>query len=163
MAITANTKLTGLTSLATPASGDQLYIIDVSDTTDDPAGSSRKISYSNLSIPVLPVDLTTQVTGTLPVANGGTGRATLTSATILAGNGTSAVSLFTTTGSGTVVVLATSPTLVTPVLGVATATSINKVAITAPASSATLTIANSKTLTVSNTLTLAGTDSTTMT
>lgn len=56
-----------------------------------------------------------------------------------------------------------SPTLVTPVLGVATATSLNKVAVTAPASSATLTIANLKTFTVSNTLTLAGTDGTTMT
>lgn len=39
-----------------------------------------------------------------------------------------------------------SPTLVTPVLGVASVTSINKVAITAPAASATLTIANTKTL-----------------
>jgi hypothetical protein len=47
-----------------------------------------------------------------------------------------------------------SPTLVTPTLGVATATSINKVAITAPATSATLTIANGKTLTVSKTMTL---------
>jgi hypothetical protein len=43
------------------------------------------------------------------------------------------------------------------VLGVATATSINKVAITAPATSATLTIADGKTLTASNTITLAGT------
>lgn len=66
------------------------------------------------------------------------------------------------TGSGALV-FATSPALVTPTLGVASATSINKVAITAPAASATLTIANTKTLTVSNTLTLAGTDSTTMT
>lgn len=50
-------------------------------------------------------------------------------------------------------------TLTTPTLGVATATSINKVAITAPATSATLTIANGKTLTASNTLTFTGTDS----
>jgi hypothetical protein len=61
------------------------------------------------------------------------------------------------TGSGSLV-FATSPTLVTPVLGVATATSINKVALTAPASSATLTIEDGKTLTASNTLTLTGTD-----
>lgn len=61
------------------------------------------------------------------------------------------------TGSGKLT-FATSPTLITPVLGVATATSINKVAITAPASSATLTIADGKTLTVSNTLTFTGTD-----
>ncbi len=60
-------------------------------------------------------------------------------------------------------VFATSPTLTTPVLGAATATSINKVAITAPATSATLTIADGKTLTASNSITLAGTDATTMT
>jgi hypothetical protein len=57
----------------------------------------------------------------------------------------------------------TSPTLVTPILGVATATSINKMAITAPATSSTLAVADGKTLTVSNTLTLAGTDASTIT
>lgn len=62
------------------------------------------------------------------------------------------------TGTGALV-FANTPTLVTPVLGVATATSINKVAITAPATSATLTIADGKTLTTSNTLTFTGTDS----
>lgn len=61
------------------------------------------------------------------------------------------------TGTG-LLVFATSPTLTTPVLGVATATSINKVAITAPATGSTLTIADGKTLTVSNTLTFTGTD-----
>lgn len=57
----------------------------------------------------------------------------------------------------------TSPTLVTPALGAATATSINKLAITAPITSATLTIANGKALTVNNSIIFAGTDSTTMT
>jgi hypothetical protein len=66
------------------------------------------------------------------------------------------------TGTGANV-LATSPTLVTPVLGVATATSINKVTITAPATGSTLTIADGKTLTANASLALAGTDSTTMT
>ena len=82
-------------------------------------------------------------TGTLSVARGGTGTAS-------------------STGSGNVV-LSISPTLTTPILGVATVTSINKVAVTAPATSATLTIADGKTLTASHSLTLAGTDSTTMT
>lgn len=50
-----------------------------------------------------------------------------------------------------------------PVLGAATATTINKVAITTPATLSTLTIADGKTLTVSNSLTLVGTDSTTQT
>ena len=62
------------------------------------------------------------------------------------------------TGTGKIV-FDGSPTLVTPTLGAATATTINKVTITAPASSATLTIANTKTLSVSNTLTFTGTDS----
>ena len=61
------------------------------------------------------------------------------------------------TGSG-VLVFATSPTLITPTLGVASATSINKVTITTPATGSTLTIADGKTLTVNNTLTLTGTD-----
>ena len=56
---------------------------------------------------------------------------------------------YTTTGSGTTVALATSPTLVTPVLGVATATSVNKVTLTSPATSATLTIADGSTLATS--------------
>jgi hypothetical protein len=63
------------------------------------------------------------------------------------------------TGSGNVV-LATSPTLTTPTLGVASATTINKVTLTAPGTGSTLTIADGKTLTASNTLTFTGTDST---
>ena len=66
------------------------------------------------------------------------------------------------TGTGGLV-RANSPILSTPSIGTATATSINKVSITQPASAATLTIANGKILTVSNTLTFAGTDSTTHT
>ena len=72
--------------------------------------------------------LSTGVTGTLPVANGGTG-------------------VTTSTGSGATV-LSTSPTLVTPVLGVATATSINGTTIP---SSATL-IKTSDTGTVTGTM-----------
>lgn len=75
---------------------------------------------------------------------------------VLAGNGT-AISAATTTGSGSTVVLSSSPTLTSPVLGAATATSINGLTITA--STGTLTITNLKTLAVSNTLTFTGTDS----
>ena len=82
-------------------------------------------------------------TGTLPVAQGGTGATS-------------------TTGSGANV-LANSPTLITPTIGAATATSVNKVTITAPTTSATLTIADGKTLTANNSITLAGTDATTIT
>ena len=37
------------------------------------------------------VDLTSQITGTLPVSNGGTGQSTITSGAVLTGNGSSAV------------------------------------------------------------------------
>ncbi|NOQ28270.1 MAG: hypothetical protein GQ564_23145, partial [Bacteroidales bacterium] len=63
-----------------------------------------------------------------------------------------------TTGSGNVV-RATSPTLVTPTLGVATATRINDVTITDPGAGATLTIADTKTLTVSDDANISGTNS----
>lgn len=50
---------------------------------------------------------------------------------------------------------ATSPTFVTPTLGVATATSINKVIFTAPATTATLTLANATTTSVTGGGTIA--------
>lgn len=90
------------------------------------------------------------VVGGTPVSGG-------TSSRVLYDNGGTLGELA-TTGSGNVV-LATSPTLVTPALGVATATSINKTAITAPTSGSTLTIADGKAFTVSNSVTLTGTDS----
>lgn len=63
------------------------------------------------------------------------------------------------TGSGALV-FATSPSLTTPTIGVASATSVNKVAVTAPATSATLTLADGSTLATagafSTTLTATG-------
>ena len=87
-------------------------------------------------------------TGTLTAARGGTG-------------------VTTSTGTGSVV-LSVSPTIDTPTftapaLGAATATSVNKVTITAPVIGSTLTIADTKTFAVNHSLTLAGTDSTVMT
>ncbi len=65
------------------------------------------------------------------------------------------------TGTGAIV-LANSPVMTTPTLGVALVSSINGLAITAT-SGAALAIVNNKTLTVNSTLTLAGTDATTLT
>jgi hypothetical protein len=83
-------------------------------------------------------------------------------APVLAGDGTS-IAAATTTGSGSTVVLQGTPTLTTPVIGVATATSVNKMAITAPTTSSTLAVADGKTLTASNTMTLVATDGQTWT
>jgi hypothetical protein len=100
--------------------------------------------------------LTTGVTGTLPVANGGTGITSLgTGVATFLGTPSSAnlaAAVTDETGTGSLV-LATSPTLVTPVLGVATATSINGTTIP---SSATL-IKASDTGTVTSTMLLDGT------
>ena len=81
----------------------------------------------------------------------------LTSNTLVATSAELAAAITDETGTG-VVVFSNTPTLVTPVLGVATATSINKVTITTPATGSTLTIADGKTFTASNTLTFTGTD-----
>ena len=81
---------------------------------------------------------TVSITSPLPIANGGTNTTT-------------------STGSGGVV-LATSPALVTPTLGVASATTLNKITFTAPATSATVEITNGKTLTVPNDATVSGTN-----
>jgi hypothetical protein len=88
-----------------------------------------------------------------------TTNANLTGPITSSGNATSVASQ---TGTGSTFVMNTSPTLVTPTIGVATATSVNKVAITAPATSSTLTVADGKTLTASNTVTLTGTDGVSM-
>ena len=45
----ANAILTSKTAITTPASGDICYIVDISDNTDNAAGSSRKITYANLT------------------------------------------------------------------------------------------------------------------
>lgn len=166
----ADTKISDLTSLGTvPDSGDLFVVVDVSDTTMGATGTDKKIIYSNVISGLATsgansnITSLTGLTTPLAVAYGGTGRATLTSATILAGNGTSAVSLYTTTGSGTVVALATSPQLTTPNIGVATATSVNGLTITT--TTGTLTLANSSSLITSggNSLTLTTTGTTSLT
>ena len=127
------------------AGGTSTYNVTITPTT---LSASRTLTLANGD--------TTLQAGTMAVTGTGLGQFASTTSLQLAGV------ISDETGSGSLV-FATSPTLVTPILGVATATSINKVAITAPATSATLTIANGKTLTANNSLTLAGTDATTMT
>lgn len=65
----ADTKLTALTELAaTPADGDLLYVVDVSDTSDDAAGSSRKLQAKRF---VKSDGTSTQITGGGTIALGG--------------------------------------------------------------------------------------------
>ncbi len=93
----ADTKLTGLTAITTPASADKLYIVDVSDTSDSSDGSSRQITFSNLTSNLAASGANSDITSLsglttpLTVAQGGTGVATHGSGKILVGAGTSAI------------------------------------------------------------------------
>ena len=100
------------------------------------SGGNVKITTAQIATLV---DATALTVGTTPIVSGTTTRILYDNAGVLGE--------YTLSGSGTVVAMATSPSFTTPTLGVAVATSINKVAFTAPASSATLTIIDGTTLT----------------
>ena len=156
----ANAKISDLPAVVAIAGADLAVVVQAgttSQTSVDDLFTDRTLVDPLLGTPVsgtltnctgLPI--VNGTTGTLSVARGGTGITAF-------GTGVATALGQNVTGTGGIA-LETSPTLVTPTLGVASATSVNKVAITAPATSATLTIADGKTLTASNTLTFTGTD-----
>ena len=150
------------------ASGVPTWSSDTSGVTisdDTTTNATRYITFSNLTTGN---ETTLDVSSTKLQFNPSTGVLTTTGSNITGLTASSAVATdasknlvsVTNTGTGNNV-LATSPTLTTPNIGAATATSVNGLTITS--STGTLTVTNGKTLSASNTLTLAGTDSTTMT
>lgn len=139
--VTTNANLTGpitsagnATSVASQTGTGSTFVMNTSPTLITPA----------LGTPTSGV--ATNLTGTASGLTAGnvTTNANLTGVITSSGNATSIASQ---TGTGTKFVVDTTPTLVTPVLGVATATTINKVTVTAPATSAVLTIPDGVTLT----------------
>lgn len=122
-------------------------------TQDGVALAGRAGGTSTYEVTLTPTTLTADRTLTLPDASGTVALtdSAMTSSTFI---GTTSVALNRSSGALTLAGI----TLTTPVLGVASATTINKVALTAPATGSTLTIADGKTLTASNTLTFTGTD-----
>ena len=151
---------TGKTVLSNVYIGDnattlQEYIYDqVGGTVTQGTGITVTVSDASNTTTVAIDSTVATLTGTQTLTNK---TINLASNTLVATSAQLAAAITDETGSG-LVVFNNSPSLITPTLGVATATSVNKVTITTPATSAVLTIADGKTLTASNTLTFTGTD-----
>jgi len=183
--VTTNANLTGVitsvgnaTSTGSQTGTGNTFVMSVAPTitghptlegvTSTGATGTGNLVFSNSPTFVTPAlgtpasGVATNLTGTASGLTAGnvTTNANLTGVITSVGNATSIASQ---TGTGTKFVVDTSPTLVTPNIGVATATTVNKVTITAPATSATLTIADGKTVTHNSTTTFAGTDGKTLT
>ena len=142
-------------------SGAYGITLTVTDTTDVTLPVSGTLLYSGGALGEPLTGTLTNCTS-LPISTGISGLGANVATFLATPSSANLASAVTDeTGSGALV-FGTSPSLTTPDIGVATATSINKLIITAPASGSTLTIADGKTLTCSNTLTLQGTDSSTL-
>lgn len=152
--MTSYTKSTNFATKDTLTSGDPLKIVK---------GTEINTEFDNIQIAVNSKSDTASptFTGTVTIPTLSVTGASTFGTTITYGGVTLTAAV---TGTGKMV-LDTSPTLVTPILGVATATSVNKVALTAPATSATLTIADGASLVTSGaySLTLTSTATTNVT
>lgn len=161
--VVTNANLTGaVTSVGNATSLGSFTSANLAGALTDETGSGAAVFATSptLVTPALGTPssvVLTNATGTASGLTAGnvTTNANLTGPITSTGNATSVASQ---TGTGSKFVMDTSPTLVTPTIGVATATSVNKMAITAPTTGSTLAVADGKTFTSSNTITLTGTD-----
>jgi len=154
--VTTNANLTGVitsvgnaTSIASQTGTGTKFVMDTSPTLITPVlGTPTSGTLTNCTFPTLNQNTTGSAATVTTNAN-------LTGVITSTGNATVIASQ---TGTGSKFVVDTSPTLVTPDIGAATATSLNKITVTAPATGATLTIADGATLTASATASVSGTN-----
>lgn len=95
-------KLDGAGAIVTGASGIKVAVDNSTIEINSNALRVKDLGITNAKIANGTIDLTAKVTGILPVANGGSGRNTLTSGALLVGAGTSAVSLLSPGSNGDV-------------------------------------------------------------
>lgn len=171
------------TNISGGTAGDLLYQSSTNTTGKVSLGTQYKVLQAGSSAPTWSLYTLPSVNGTANYAlvtdgAGGTSWSQVSVTQGISGLGTNVATFLATptsanlaaaitneTGSGALV-FANTPTLVTPILGIASATSINKVAITAPATSATLSLFEGSTLATSGaystTLTATGTTTVTL-
>ncbi|CAB4167278.1 hypothetical protein UFOVP1666_54 [uncultured Caudovirales phage] len=124
----------GSPTLVTPNLGTPSTLVGTNIT-----GTATSFTASNVTTNANLTGMVTSVGNATTVVT----NANLTGVITSVGNATSIASQ---TGTGTKFVVDNTPTLITPVLGVATATSINKVTITTPGTGSTLTLVDGSTL-----------------
>lgn len=152
------TALTNLGLVATPTLPASSVSSGAALTKVDDTNVTLTLGGTPATSLLVAASLTLGWTGTLAVARGGTGGGA--AGITLFNNITGYTAAGATGTTSTNLVFSTSPTLVTPVLGVATATSLN--GLTISTSTGTLTITNGKTLAISNSITFSGTDGVSM-
>lgn len=176
----ANPTLTLSTTITGVLKGNGTAISAASSSTDYAALAFKTIAVSGQSDVVAdsPIDTLTLVgSGITITTNAATDTITFTGAAAALTVGTTTIASGTTTrilydnagvlgeytitGTGTVVAMANGPTFIAPILGAATATSLNGLTITS--TTGTFTLTNAKTIAVTNSLTLSGTDGKTLT
>lgn len=157
--VTTNANLTGeVTSSGNAATLDKTAITNRTADASPDVAADYILTYDASATAIKKALLSNVTVGTATTATTAstvTTNANLTGPITSVGNATSVASQ---TGTGSKFVMDTSPVLVTPTIGVATATTVNKVTITQPATGSTLTIDNGFTLHASANATVSGTN-----